>query len=128
VLAEHLLKRCALHLDIAISVFGGVATLIAIDKLTNRLGWFGLAATIGLAVMVGWIAGRMRRRRVVHALAAMLGWIAMSTLGGTRASTYDSQRSSLVYNAIIAGVVTAPVPGALVYLGSRWGSRRGALV
>jgi hypothetical protein len=125
--AEHLLKRCDVHLDAAVSVFGGVATLIALDKLTNRIGWFGLVAAIGLAVTVGWIGGNMRRRPVVHAVCAMLGWIAMSTLGGTRASTYDSQRSSLVYNAIIAGVITALVPGTLVYVGSRWARRRGAL-
>jgi hypothetical protein len=121
-------KRCAAHLDMAISVFGGVATLIVLDKLTRRIGWFGLVAAIGLAVTVGWLAGSMRRRPVVHALLAMVGWIAMSTLGGTRASTYDSQRSSLVYNALMIGVILAPIPGALVYFGSRRGSRRGPVI
>jgi hypothetical protein len=79
--AARLGNRCLGHLDLGIGFFGGVATLIALDKLTNRLGWFGLAAAIALAMTVGWIAGSMRRRPVVHALAAMLGWIVMSTLG-----------------------------------------------
>jgi hypothetical protein len=123
--AVQLVKRGHAHLDIAISFFGGVATLIGLDELTNRIGWFGLAAAIALAVMVGWITSSMHRRPVAHALCAALGWIAMSTLGGTKASTYDSQRSSLVYNAIFAGVATAPFLGALIYLGSRRGGRGG---
>lgn len=104
--------------DVLACLAGGAVTSVVTAALVGRLGPWGLPA-VGLALPVGVVAGRVRGRRLVHACAAGLGWLLMFVPPALVASTYDTGRLGHLCTALLAGAVSAPVPGLLVFLGSR---------